>query len=113
MNAPIPMDTARAFALLASILFAAIGVAGFWRSRPARTGPVVALAGVGPFSHVTFGVIGLASLGVAYHIFVYAFGFAQFRAPLWLAFSAATIAVLLSIAIDAMENRSDRKRGAG
>lgn len=96
------------FALAAAAVFGAIGIAALaWprlRSEPIR----VSLGGVGELSAVTVLVGGVASLIVAYHIVTHALGLMDhFRAPLWMAFVGAGVAVFGSIGIDAIDNRRE------
>jgi hypothetical protein len=93
-------------AVAAAALLVALGVVAFIgarRDEPSR----ISLAGVGGISHVTLYVAGVAAFAMAYHIVAYTFGLTQFRAPWWLAVSVAVGAVLMSLGVDAMENRSD------
>lgn len=96
----------------AAILFIVLGVAAFAVARR-EDDPRLSLTGIGRVSPSTFFVAALASLGMAYHIIVYAFDLRQFRAPWWLAVSVASLAVLLSLGVDAVENgrsKTDSRR---
>lgn len=102
------MDPATILALGAAGIFAAIGVAVLAAPRLKR-GPIrISLAGVGAMSSITILVAGVASLIISYHIVTHALNVAaHFRAPLWLAFGGAAIAVLASLGIDAIDNRRE------
>ena len=66
----------------------------------------ISLMGVGRISRVTVLVAGLALLGLGYHIVVHALDLMRaFRAPLRLAVGVAIVAIVGSLAIDALENR--------
>lgn len=69
------------------------------------------LRGVGAISTTTRTVIGLAGIGLAYHLVVHAAGWSQFRAPLPVALGVALVAVLASLGVDALEHRMLRTRG--
>ena len=70
----------------------------------------IRLAGVGPLSRVSHTVIALACVGLGYHIAAHAFQW-PLRAPMGTAVAVAAVAVLGSIAIDALEARADRRSG--
>jgi hypothetical protein len=94
-------------AVAVAALLAVLGVLAFIAARrdePSR----ISLTGVGGVSHVTLYIGGVAAFAMAYHIVAYTFGLTQFRAPWWLAVSVAVGAVLMSVAVDAMENRGSR-----
>lgn len=102
------MDPAIMLALAAAGLFAAIGIGVLAAPRFRRKPIQVSLAGVGELSPITVLVSGVASLIVSYHIVAYALGvMAHFRAPLWIVFVGAAVAVLGSIGLDAVDNRRD------
>ena len=89
-----------------------LGAAGLWLFASARGGSKALrfeLPGVGRLSSVTRTVAGLASILVAYHLFVYAMGLAQFRAPIWIVLIVGVVAPGLSLLIDAIENRTDER----
>lgn len=89
-------------------LLAVLGVIAFIAARRDEA-PGFSLAGVGAISHVTLYIGGVAAFAMAYHIVAYTFNLTGFRAPWWLAISVAVGAVLMSIGVDAMENRSGRR----
>lgn len=103
----MPHDTVRILATLAAAGLAAIGVLCFVVSGrgPEASAPAMALPGVGRVSEITWKVAGLASLWLAYHLAVYTFNLPQFRAPAWLAVTAAVGAVLASLGVDRLDNR--------
>jgi hypothetical protein len=88
----------------------ALAAAGLALLATARAGAATGrfrLAGVGPLSRVTLGVVGLSLIGAGYHVAVHALGVMRdFRAPLPIALIVAIVAILGSIGVDAMENRS-------
>lgn len=92
----------------AALLFAALGVVAFIAARRDEP-PRFSLAGVGRPSHVTLYVGGVAAFAMAYHIVAYSFNMPGFRAPWWLAVSVAVGAVLMSLGVDALENRGGSK----
>lgn len=100
---PMPVHLS-AVMLVAGGLFAALGVA-LWIISRREPAPTQTLAGVGRVSPITFLVAALACLGVAYHLIVYALEADQFRAPWPIALGVASSAVLLSLGVDAVENR--------
>ncbi|MBL8745480.1 MAG: hypothetical protein JNK58_03895 [Phycisphaerae bacterium] len=91
-------------------LLAVLGVVAFIAARREER-PRFVLAGVGTISHVTLYVGGLAAFAVAYHVLAYALDLKQFRAPWWVAVGIALASVLLSLWIDALENRRDEADG--
>lgn len=108
------MNPATLLALAAAGLFAAIGVVALaaprFRSKPIQ----VSLAGVGELSPITVLVIGVSSLIVSYHIVTHALGvMAHFRAPLWIVFVGAVVAILASIGLDAVDNRREAEERRG
>lgn len=92
-------------------LLVAAGLAVLVLSRRGRGGgaggPRVHLAGVGPLSPITMTVAALAAAGAGYHLVVHALHIPHFRAPLPIALGVAAVAVLGSIAVDAVENRKE------
>jgi hypothetical protein len=90
--------------MVLGVLLAAGGIFVLWLLRGGRHLPIH-LSGIGSISAVTQTVLGLALLGVGYHVFVHAAGLTQFRAPLPIAIGVAALAIIGSIAVDAVENR--------
>jgi hypothetical protein len=102
------MDPATMLALGAAGLFAAIGIGALAAPRFRREPIRLSLAGVGEISAITVLVGGVACVIVSYHIVTHALGvLPHFRAPLWIAFLGAGIAVLGSIGIDSIDNRRE------
>ncbi|HVZ94974.1 MAG TPA: hypothetical protein VG797_10740 [Phycisphaerales bacterium] len=92
------------------VLGVTLGLASLWLLWRARRNPTPApawlrLPGLPAPSKVTYLVAGLAGLIVAYHLFVYGAGFDQFRFPLPLAVGVGALAVIASLAVDALENK--------
>lgn len=100
-------DTARILMTAAGVMLALAGLGALviaHRSR-ASEDPAPRLPLLGPVSIVSAGVVGLACLGVGYHLFVHAAEFTNFRAPLPLALGVGVAAVLGSLGVDGLERR--------
>lgn len=74
-------------------------------------GPRVRLAGVGPVSRVSACVFGLALLGLAYHVVAHTFSGIHLKAPIGVATGVAVAAMLVTLLVDALENRVPPDRG--
>lgn len=94
--------------IAASVALAILGVWLMVVSRRATRPTWLALPGVGELSPVTLTVTGLASLLLAYHLFMYAARFDQFRAPLWIVLVVSLLAGGLSLLNDALERLGDQ-----
>ncbi len=65
------------------------------------------------FSPITQIVIGLACIGLGYHLVVDGLALRAPKAPLWLAAGAALVAVIGSIGVDALDAGGPDHRGDG
>lgn len=101
----MPHDAQMTLTVIAAGLIAALGIAAILSGRRGAGGRRIVLPAVGPVSTVTFIVTGLALLAVAYHLVVHALDIRGFRAPMGVAAGAALVAVLASLAADALDHR--------
>jgi len=95
-----------ALALLAGLTFAGAGVWAWLCARRAEE-RFVRLAGVGRLSPATLHAIALACLALGYHIIAHAFEWRTLRAPLRVVAVVGGGAILVSLALDALERRRD------
>jgi hypothetical protein len=104
----MPSDTIRILALIAAAALAGLGI---WSvslgRRDSEEARPITLAGIGRVSEITMLVAGLACLWSAYHVVVHTLNLVpDFRAPGWIAVAVAAGAVIASLGIDRLDNKS-------
>jgi len=102
--------TGERFSMICAGIVLALGGFTFF-VRAHRAGCEAFLLAGARISRVSLMVIGLALLGVSYHLVTHGAGIEGFRAPLWLAAAVAAVAVALSLMTDRLEQRGRRDGG--
>lgn len=96
--------TGRDAAVVLALLCAVFGLGVLLSVRFGRGGGPLRLAGVGRLSRVTHALIGLSGLAAGHQLAAHALGWGM-RAPWALTVSAIALAVLGSVALDALDAR--------